>query len=54
MNVRIPALSDARLEPLEKYLPILLALGIAWLCARGFRKMAWTAFGLFWAFHLIH
>ncbi|MGA8277429.1 MAG: hypothetical protein WB784_04465 [Rhodanobacteraceae bacterium] len=54
MNVRIPSLSEARHASLEKYLPVLLAVGIAWLCARGLRKMAWTAFGLFWAFHLIH
>ncbi|MGH8171877.1 MAG: hypothetical protein ACREPX_01940 [Rhodanobacteraceae bacterium] len=37
-------------EMLEKYLPVLLAILIAWLFARGLRKMFWTAFGLYWAF----
>jgi hypothetical protein len=52
MNVRIPNLSTPQRETLEKYLPVLLAIGVAWLCARGLRKMLWTAFGLFWAFRL--
>ena len=38
-------------ETLEKYLPLILAVAVAWLLARGLRKMFWTAFGLFWAFH---
>ena len=42
-----------RRETLEKYLPVLLVLALAWLAARGLRKMFWMSFGLFWAFHLV-
>jgi hypothetical protein len=41
-------------ETLEKYLPVILAIAVAWLLARGLRKMFWSAFGLFWAFHGMH
>jgi hypothetical protein len=41
-------------ETLEKYLPVLLAIVVAWLFARGLRKMFWTAFGMFWAFQWMH
>ena len=41
-------------ETLEKYMPVLLALVVAWLVARGLKKMFWTAFGLFWAFGWMH
>ena len=51
MNIELPSLSSARREALEKYLPVMLAIAIAWLFARGLKKMFWTAFGLFWAFH---
>jgi len=51
MNVRLPEFSDSTRATLEKYLPVLVAVGIAWLCARGIRKIFWTAFGLYWAFH---
>lgn len=60
MNVRIPDLSEAQRETLDKYLPIVLAIAVAWIAARGIKKMFWTAFGLFWAFrasgifHLLH
>ena len=37
-------------ETLEKYLPVILAIAVAWLLARGLRKMFWTSFALFWAF----
>jgi hypothetical protein len=50
MNVPIPNLSTLQRETLEKYLPVLLAIAVAWLLARGLKKMFWTAFGLFWAF----
>ncbi len=53
MNVRLPEFSDSTRTTLEKYLPLLIAVGIAWLCARGIRKMFWTAFGLYMAFHAI-
>jgi hypothetical protein len=38
---------------LEKYLPVFLAIAVAWLIARGLKKMFWTVFGLYWAFHWI-
>jgi hypothetical protein len=41
-------------ETLEKYLPVILAIAVAWLLARGLRKMFWTAFGLYWAFQGMH
>ena len=41
-------------ETLEKYLPVLLAIVVAWLLMRGLKKMFWTAFGLFWAFAWMH
>ena len=41
-------------ELLDKYLPWLLAGGAAWRVARGLRKLAWTGFGLYWAFHFVH
>lgn len=33
---------------------MILAIAVAWLLARGLRKMFWTGFGLFWAFHGMH
>jgi hypothetical protein len=51
MNVQIPNLTDPQRETLEKYLPVLLAIGIAWLFARGLKKTMWSAFGLYCAFH---
>ncbi len=35
-------------------MPVLLAIAVAWLLARGLRKMLWTVFGLYWAFHWMH
>ena len=35
MNIELPSLSSARREALEKYLPVMLAIAIAWLFARG-------------------
>jgi hypothetical protein len=49
MNVRIPDLSNNQRELLEKYLPLLIALGVGWLAARGIKKTFWTLFGMFWA-----
>ena len=51
MAIQIPNLSTPQREMFEKYLPVLLAIAVAWLLARGMKKMFWTAFGLFWAFH---
>lgn len=49
MNVEVPNLSATQRETLEKYLPLLLAVGIGWLAARGLRKTLWSLFGMFWA-----
>lgn len=38
-------------ETLEKYLPVIIAIAVAWLLARGLRKSFWTLFGLSWAFY---
>jgi hypothetical protein len=54
MNVQIPRLSASSQTLIDKYLPVLIALGVAWLCARGLKKLFWTAFGLYWAFHWTH
>lgn len=50
----IPNIASPSRDTLEKYLPVLMAIAIAWLCARGLKKMFWIAFGLFWAFHWLH
>jgi len=49
MNVQIPDLSSNQRELLEKYLPLLLAIGVGWLAARGLKKTFWSLFGMFWA-----
>jgi hypothetical protein len=49
MNIELPNLSSEQREILEKVLPLILAIGVAWLAARGIKKMFWSAFGLFWA-----
>ena len=51
MNIELPDLSLPHRETLAKYLPVLLAVGIAWLLARGIGKAMWTVFGLYCAFH---
>lgn len=51
MNARLPERSLPQREILERYLPLLLAMGVASLLAHGLKKMFWTAFGLFWMFH---
>ncbi|GAA0703801.1 hypothetical protein [Dokdonella soli] len=51
MNIELPDLSSPQRETLEKYLPFVLAIAVAWLLARGLKKLFWTAFGLFRAFH---
>jgi len=56
MNVEheLLGLSSPTRTTLEKNIPVLLAIAVAWLFARGLRKMLWTAFGLYWAFHWMH
>lgn len=51
MNVQLPNLSTPTRETLEKYIPVLLAIGVSWLLARGLKKVFWTAFGMYWAIH---
>jgi hypothetical protein len=38
-----------RRDAWSRYLPVLVALALAWLCARGLRKSFWTLFGMYWA-----
>jgi len=49
MNV-IDRLSPSNRTLIEKWLPVLLAVGVVWLLARGLKNLFWTGFGLFWAF----
>ncbi|MBX3699999.1 MAG: hypothetical protein KF903_03250 [Dokdonella sp.] len=53
MNVELPD-SPATRTTLEKYLPVLAAIAIAWLLGRGLRRLLWTCFGLYWALHWVH
>jgi len=53
-NGPLSNLSQAQRETLEKLLPIVLVFGIAWLAGRGVKKLAWSLFGLYWAFHWAH
>ena len=54
MTIDLPNLSAPQRATLEKYLPWAAVAFFAWLLARGVRKAAWTAFGLYWAFHWMH
>ena len=49
MNVQSPDLSSNQRELLDKYLPLLIAIGVGWLAARGIKKTLWSLFGMFWA-----
>ena len=62
-DLKLPSLdlTAAQRETLDKYLPLVVVAILVWFAARGFRRMLWTAFGLFWAFggwhslrHLLH
>lgn len=54
MNVSIPELSPSLQAKIEKYLPAVLVVAVAWLLARGLKKLFWNLFGLYWAFHALH
>lgn len=54
MNIELPSLSPPTQSTLEKSMPVLLAIAVAWLLARGLRKMLWTVFGLYCALHWMH
>ena len=49
MKVQVPNLSTSQRETLEKYLPLLLAVGVGWLAARGLKRSFWSLFGMLWA-----
>ena len=49
MNLQIPPSLQLPRSTLEKYLPLLLAIGVAWLLARAIRGSFWAFFGMFWA-----
>ena len=51
-DVPLLNLSQAQRETLDKLLPVVF--GLAWLAARGVKKLAWSLFGLYWAFHWAH
>jgi len=34
---------------LEKYMPLLIGLLVAFLAGKALKKMFWTAFGMYWA-----
>lgn len=48
--IDVSTISPSTRATLAKWMPVLLAIGVVWLLARGVRKLFWTAFGLFWAF----
>ncbi len=54
MNIELPNLAAPTRSTLEKYMPVILAIAVAWLLARGIKNLLWTAVGLYWAFHWIH
>jgi hypothetical protein len=43
-------INDTR-TTLEKAMPIILALAIAFFAGKALKKMAWTAFGMYMALH---
>jgi len=55
MNVFNNGSSDARVNELfgklEKYVPLMFALLIAFLAGKALKKMFWTAFGMYMALH---
>lgn len=54
MNIPLSSPSPPQRETLEKLLPFLLAFGLAWIAARGVKKLVWSSLGLYWAFHWTH
>jgi len=55
MNVFNNGSSNARVNELfgklEKYVPLMFALLIAFLAGKALKKMFWTAFGMYMALH---
>ena len=45
-------INDTR-STLEKHMPLLLGLLVAWLTGRALKEMFWTAFGIFWVLKTI-
>jgi hypothetical protein len=42
--------NDTR-STLEKYMPLLAALLVAWLAGKALKRTFWTLFGMYWALH---
>lgn len=53
MNIEHLSAPTSNRSTLEKYLPALLAIGVAWLLARGLKKAFWSAIGLYWAWRFM-
>jgi len=49
MNAGIADATLPHRDAWSRYLPVLVALGVVWLCARGLKKSFWTLFGMYWA-----
>lgn len=49
MNAAIANTTPPQNDAWSRYLPMLLALGMVWLCARGMKKSFWTLLGMYWA-----
>ncbi|MBX3689638.1 hypothetical protein [Dokdonella sp.] len=53
MQIESTNVSPALRETLERYLPYVAAIAIAWLLARGLKKSIWSAIGLYWAWRFM-
>lgn len=47
-NFIMNVINDTR-STLEKHMPLLMGLLVAWLAGKALKKMFWTAFGMYWA-----
>ena len=47
------AATDTR-STLEKYMPLLIGLLIAFVAGKALKRMFWTAFAMYWVFHGMH
>jgi hypothetical protein len=44
------AVNDTR-STLEKYMPLLIGLLVAFLAGKALKRTFWTLFGMYWALH---
>ncbi|WP_199535660.1 hypothetical protein [Dyella psychrodurans] len=44
------AVNDTR-STLEKYMPVLIGLLVAFLAGKALKRAFWTLFGMYWALH---